>query len=43
MDKEKPECIFLNTAYGDGYWICNLKLVPVNIDICKCCKNKTKV
>lgn len=39
--KYNVKCDFLNTEYGEGYWICKLHLTPVNPDMCKYCQERS--
>lgn len=43
MSKSKKydiDCKFLNTSYGEGYWLCHMFLKPTNPDMCKYCQNR---
>ena len=40
--EEDINCMWLNTEYGKGYWICNGFLKPVNEEICKNCEERKK-
>jgi hypothetical protein len=42
-EEKKINCKWLNTRFGEGYYICNGFLKPVNWDICKSCKERIKL
>ena len=42
MEEEKIDCMWLNTAFGEGYWICNGLFKPTNKEICKSCKERRR-
>lgn len=36
------DCMWLNKSFGDGHWICDGLLKPVNREICRKCKEGDK-
>ena len=41
MNDEEINCIWLNKSYGEGLYLCNGFLKPVNDEICKNCEERT--